>query len=178
MRAINSPIGPGRVSHYVKFWAVLGNEVKMMHFNHLNEPAKTSIRNSIQVHCNMQLVFGGHTFRNGEKYACTVQYFLQNRHKNANLYSWFPSYSPHSIKLSWSWSGLTTGAVQWGCREGGAWLSVLSRLVAVTQDTRDAVRSRLIELLAALQVDTRVPLSQSRFGHFQGPTIYFGSWQF
>ena len=69
-------------------------------------------------------------------------------------------------------------ADHWRCSEageGGACLSVLSRLVAVTQDTRDAPRSGLIELLAALQVDTRRPLSQAGFGHFQGPTIYFGS---
>ena len=34
-----------------------GNEGKMMHFNHLNRQEKRSRRNSIQVHCSMQLVF-------------------------------------------------------------------------------------------------------------------------
>ena len=134
VRAINST-GPSYVSHYVKFWAVLGNEVKMMHFNHLNEPAKTRIRNSIQVHCNMQLVFGGHTFR---KIFLWVNISLQNKHKNVQFIFVISLIfrSPHSIKLScsdlgwpltvqWGWRGRSSSELSSqsapGCHSGHTW---------------------------------------------------------
>ena len=177
VRAINSLTGPSYVSHYVKFWAVLGNEVKMMHFNHLNEPAKTRIRNSIQVHCNMQLVFGGHTLR---KIFLWVNIPYRTSSKMSNLYSWFPSYSaasPHSIKLSCSDLGWPL-SVQWGWRgRSSSELSSQSASGCHSGHTWRA-RSGLLSYYSGPTSGHKRPLSQAGFGHFQGPTLYFGSWQF
>ena len=146
VRAINSLTGPSYVSHYVKFWAVLGNEVKMMHFNHLNEPAKTRIRNSIQVHCNMQLVFSGHTLR---KIFLWVNISLQNKLKNVQfifLISLIFRSQPTFHKVVMFWSGLTAVcAVRlaraeqlWAQFSVGFWLSLRTHVTRAL---------RVIELL-------------------------------
>ena len=144
VRAINSITGPSYVSHYVKFWAVLGNEVKMMHFNHLNEPAKTRIRNSIQVHCNMQLVFGGHTLR---KIFLWVNIPYRTSSKMSNLYFDFPHIlQPTFHKVVMFWSGLTAVcAVRlaraeqlWAQFSVGFWLSLRTHVTRAL---------RVIELL-------------------------------
>ena len=155
VRAIYSLTGPSYVSHYVKFWAVLGNEVKMMHFNHLNEPAKTRIRNSIQVHCNMQLVFGGHTFR---KIFLWVNISLQNKHKNVQFIFVISLIfcSPHSIKLSssdlgwpltvqWGWRGRSSSELSSqsapGCHSGHTWRARSGLLSYYSGPTRGHTRA-------------------------------------
>ena len=157
--ALNSLLGPGHVSHYVRFWAESGNEVKMMHFNHLNEPAKTSIRNSIQVHCNMQLVFSGHTFRKFKEKIFLVEYFF-SLHQAQKCPIYMPDFphiqSPHSIKLSCSGSGWADHcAVRPVRAEQPSVLSSQSSAGCHSGHTWGARSAGLIELLASSQGDTR-----------------------
>ena len=178
---VTQPPWLGHVSHYVKFRAELGNEGKMMHFNHLKEPAKTNTRNSIRLHCNMQLVFSGHTYRTfyEKMYLVESLFSLQLAQKYPIYIPDFPHIqSPHSIKLSCSDLVTLTTVCSEASEGGAAQLSVVCWLSLRTH-VRRALRGYWV--ISVPHKWTRGPLSQSEFGHFQVTTyqhIHFGSWQF
>ena len=83
--------------------------------------------------------------------------------KMSNLYSWFPSYSELTFhKVVTDWSGYSDHCAGRPCSEGGAaQLWALSRVLAVTQDTREA-RAPGYWVISVPHKWTRGPLSFPR----------------